>query len=217
MEKVKALREAMATGLSRGALIDERTGDAHAVEVVAAEGDRLLAVMRFDEDGDLVPFRADAKVRIELPREGSVVYVPSRVAQVRGERGTAEVELVCRDPAEDRQRRMDIRVDTECRVRVGGPDGLWEETRTVNLSAGGALVVTELHAKEGDHVDVVLELGDLVITGKAQVVRRGVKTHGVGSRTSAALKFVDLPAEVRDRLALHVLQQQAVEKLRHKR
>lgn len=216
MEKLKALHDALQAGLRRGAIIDERTGETRAVEVVAAEGEQLLALARVDEDDGLRPLTADCKVRIELPQDTSVIYVAGRISGVKNGGSTAELTLVCKDGAENRQRRMDIRVDAECRIRVGG-DGLWEDARTVNLSAGGALVVSELNAKEGDFVEVELDLGGTVVKGRAEVIRRGVKTHGVGSRTSAALRFVGLPEELRERLSIHVLRAQALEKLRHRR
>jgi hypothetical protein len=211
LDRWKALHDAIASGLTRGAIIDERTGDAHAVELVHAEGDRLLAVLPAGQR----EWAPEHKVRIELPRDQSVVYLPGRVRQHQLNGRGAEVEVTL-DAAEDRQRRMDVRVDAECRVRVGA-DGVWEETRTVNLSVGGLLVVSELEAATGEQIDLELEIEGIRIKGKAEVVRRGVKTHGVASRTSAALRFVGLSEEQRGRIALFVLHAQAVEKLRRRR
>jgi c-di-GMP-binding flagellar brake protein YcgR len=209
VEKLKVLLDAMADGLQRGALIHEKTGSTHPVEVIAAEQDRLIALVRC-RDGALELLQPDAKVRVELPQDASVVFVPGRVREMRAADGGAELEIAC-EAAESRQRRMDVRIDADCRIRLGG-NGDWEETRTVNISAGG-LLVSESHARIGEIVDIEMELEGSVFKCRAEVVRRGVKTHGAASRTSAALKFIGLPEPNRERIALFVLRSQACQKL----
>jgi len=184
LEKLKVLQEALASGLHKGALIHEKTGTTRAVDVLSAEADRLIAVARIEE-GALALFSADAKVRVELPQEAAIIHVPGRVRELRCAGELAEVEISCVAPAESRQRRMDVRIDAQCRIRLGG-DGEWDETRTVNLSAGGALVVSDTRARVGEQVDVELELEGELIRCRAEVVRRGVKTQGASPRTSAA-------------------------------
>ncbi len=204
------LQEAVRDGLRVGALIHEKTGTARAVEVLAVEDSRLLAVSRGAGD-DLELFGPSAPVRLELPREASVVSVPGRVTQARRADGVFELEISCADGAEERQRRMDVRVAAECRVHVRGSQA-WEQTRTVNISAGGALLANGGSVHAGYMIDVELDLDGETIRCQAEVVRRGVKTGGVSSRINAALRFVGLPAEQRDRIALFVLSVQASEK-----
>ena len=209
MQDLNALSEVLKSGLRRGALIHEKTGTTVPVEVVAAEERRLIAVARV-VDGEHALFKSEAKVRVELPLEQSVVFVPGRLSDFRVSGGQADVEMVC-EGAEQRQRRMDVRIDASCLIRLSGGAEV-EETRTVNLSASGALVVSESRARVGEVVDVELELAGRRIACKAEVVRRGVKTNGAPSRTSAALRFVQLDAELKEQLALHVLRAQASEK-----
>ena len=78
-------------------------------------------------------------------------------------------------------------------------------------------MVSDSRAKVGEVVDVELEVDGLPVACKAEVVRRGVKTNGAPSRTSAALRFVGLPDELRDRIALYVLREQAAEKVQRNR
>lgn len=214
MHDLKALSDALISGLRTGALIHEKTGTTLPVEVVATEGERLVALARI-AGAEHEAFRPEAKVRVELPLEGSVVFVPGRLREFRPTGETAELEMVC-DGAENRQRRMEVRIDASCRIRLAGGGDL-EETRTVNLSAGGALVVCESRARVGEVVDVELEIDGQPIACKAEVVRRGVKTNGAPSRTSAALKFVGLSAALKERIALFVLRQQASEKLQRQK
>ncbi|MGC4113914.1 MAG: PilZ domain-containing protein [Myxococcales bacterium] len=209
MPDLKALSEALQSGLKRGALIHDKTGLAIPVEVVATEEKRLIAVARV-VDGEHLQFKSDAKVRVELPQDQSVVFVPGRISEFRVSGGQAEVEMVC-EGAEQRQRRMEVRVDADCRIRLSGGAEV-EETRTVNLSVGGALVVSECQARVGEVVDVEMELEGRTIQCKAEVVRRGVKTNGAPSRTSAALKFVGFPSDLREHLSMYVLRAQASEK-----
>lgn len=209
MHDLKALSEALQSGLRRGALIHDKTGTTVPVEVVAHEAQRLIAVAKL-VDGEHAYFKNDAKVRIELPLEQAVVWVPGRVAEFRVNGSHADVELAV-EGAEHRQRRMEVRIDADCRIRLGGDQGV-EETRTVNVSVGGALVVSESRARVGEIVDVELVIGGHPVLCKAEVVRRGVKTNGAPSRTSAALKFLGLPEEIKDRLAVYVLREQASEK-----
>lgn len=209
MPDLKALSEALQSGLKRGALIHDKTGLAVPVEVVATEDKRLIAVARV-VDGEHVHFKSDAKVRVELPQDQSVVFVPGRIAEFKVNGGQADVEMVC-EGAEQRQRRMEVRVDADCRIRLSGGAEV-EETRTVNLSVGGALVVSESRARVGEVVDVEMELEGRRIACKAEVVRRGVKTNGAPSRTSAALRFVGFPADLREQLSMYVLRAQASEK-----
>jgi hypothetical protein len=213
LNDLKALHDALASGLRRGALIHEKSGVAIPVEVVAAGQARLLGVARF-ADGEHELFRGEARVRVELPLDGAVIFVPGRLREVRlkegaGE-GAAEVEMHC-DGAEHRQRRMEVRIDADCRIRLSS-GGDPEDTRTVNLSAGGALVVCDSRAREGEVVEVELLLDGQQVACRAEVVRRGVKTNGAPSRTSAALRFVGISPELRDRIALYVLREQAAEK-----
>lgn len=210
MPDLKVLCDALATGLRRGALIHEKTGTVLPVEVLAAEAPRVLGIVRV-HDGAHELFRSEARVRVELPREGSVIFVPGRLREFRANGTTAEVELDC-ERAEDRQRRMEVRIDASCRIRLQGGTGDLEETRTVNLSAGGALVVCDSRARPGELVDVELELDGRMLRCRAEVVRRGVKTNGAPSRTSAALKFVGLDEATREQIAMYVLGQQACEK-----
>lgn len=209
MPDLKALSEALQSGLKRGALIHDKTGLAVPVEVVATEDKRLIAVARV-VDGEHVHFKSDAKVRVELPQDQSVVFVPGRIAEFKVNGGQADVEMVC-EGAEQRQRRMEVRVDADCRIRLSGGAEV-EETRTVNLSVGGALVVSESRARVGEVVDLEMELEGRRIACKAEVVRRGVKTNGAPSRTSAALRFVGFPADLREQLSMYVLRAQASEK-----
>lgn len=212
---LEPLHEAIASGLRRGALIHEKTGVTRPVEVLVAEGERLVAVARIGE-GCLDVFEPPARVRVELPRETSVVYVPGQVTELRREPGGAVMEISCPKGAENRQRRMDVRLDSECRIRLRG-EGEWEETRTVNLSAGGALVVSETRARVGEVVEVELDFEGRVLCCSAEVVRRGVKANGAPSRTSAAFRFLGLSDDDRERVALFVLRAQASEKLGHRR
>jgi hypothetical protein len=214
LQKLKVLQDAIAAGLQKGALIHEKTGATHPVEVLAAEEGRLIAVVRC-LNGELEQIQTDAKVRVELPREASVILVPGRVSELRRTAEAAEVEIAC-DAAEDRQRRMDVRIDAECLIRLGGGEDV-EETRTVNISAGGAMVVSDSRARAGEMVDVELELGGELLKCRAEVVRRGVKVNGASSRTSAALKFVGLSDQDRERIALYVLGVQAKEKANRRR
>ena len=209
MPDLKALSEALQSGLKRGALIHDKTGLAIPVEVVATEEKRLIAVARV-VDGEHLHFKSDAKVRVELPQDQSVVFVPGRISEFRVSGGQADVEMLC-EGAEHRQRRMEVRVDADCRIRLSGGAEV-EETRTVNLSVGGALVVSESRARVGEVVDVEMELEGQKISCKAEVVRRGVKTNGAPSRTSAALRFVGFPADLREQLSMYVLRAQASEK-----
>ncbi len=204
---LQALREAVGNGSGVGALIHERTGIAWRAEVVAVQEARVLALTHVDgKDADLVG--RDARVRLELPREASVVCVPGRVARSRRTDDVVELEIECPDGAEDRQRRMDVRVDTGCRIHLQD-GGTWFGKRTVNVSAGGALVEDGEPTHLGDLLDVELDVDGETLRCRAEVVRRGVKTGGVSSRTNAALRFVGLSAAQRDRLALWVLTMQA--------
>ena len=213
MPDLKALCDAMANGVRRGALIHEKTGTAVAVEVVAAESPCLLGLTRFC-DGESALFGPDSRVRVELPMENAVVFVPGRVRETRPLGHQVEVELLC-EGAQLRQRRMEVRIDADCLIRLSGEGP--EETRTVNLSAGGALVVSESRARVGEVVEVELSIDGCPVSCRAEVVRRGVKTNGAPARTSAALRFVGLPEELKDRIALYVLRAQAGEKAgRHK-
>jgi hypothetical protein len=215
---LKVLHDALAWGLSRGALIHEKTGTLFPVEVLGVQAQELIAVAQMPpREVDLLS--PPAKIRIELPRDSSVIYVPGRISVVRRNKHVAELEILCADGAEDRARRMDVRIDTECRLRIGMGTAAeqWEETRTVNLAAGGALVVSESRAKIGETVEVQLELGGEVIHCKAEVLRRGVKVNGACPRTSAALKFIGLDDALRDKIALHVLGVHARDKVSRNR
>ncbi|MBI5546845.1 MAG: PilZ domain-containing protein [Deltaproteobacteria bacterium] len=215
MRDLKALSDALAAGVRRGALIHEKTGTTVQMEVVVAEQLRLIGVAA-PRNGEHELFRADAKVRVELPLDTAVIYVPGRLQDFRPlATGGADVEVLC-DGAEVRQRRMEVRIDADCLIRLSD-GGEVEETRTVNLSAGGALVVSESRARVGQIVEVELAIDGQPVHCRAEVVRRGVKTNGAPSRTSAALRFVGLSDELKERIALHVLRQQAGEKAsRHK-
>jgi c-di-GMP-binding flagellar brake protein YcgR len=208
--KLQALQEALKDGPRVGALIHDKTAVTRHVEVLAVEEGRLLAVARLGgDDADL--FRPDARVRLELPKETSVVYVPGRVTQRRQGDGVVELEIDCPEGAEDRQRRMDVRVSAECRIRVGGSEA-WEETRTINVSAGGTLIAQGGTTHAGDLVEVELDLDGETILCQAEVVRRGVKADGISSRTNAAVRFIGLSEAQRHRIALYVLSVQASEK-----
>lgn len=208
---LQALQAAVSDGSGVGALIHEKTGIALRTEVLAVEEARVLAVARVGAvDAGL--FGRDARVRLEMPRETSVVLVSGRVTRSLAGDGLVELEIDCPEGAEDRQRRMDVRVDAECRIRVCD-GGTWLGKRTVNVSAGGALVADGDPAHPGDLVDVELDVGGGTIRCRAEVVRRGVKTGGVSSRTNAALRFLGLRAEERERIALYVLSVQAREKV----
>jgi len=208
--KLQALEEALAHGSRVGALVHEKTGIACRSELLAVEDARVLAVASADGES-VVLFVHGARVRLELPREASVVCAPGRVERCERRGDVVELEIDCPDGAEARQRRMDVRVDAECLIRL--LDGAeWLHRRTVNVSAGGALVADGDPAHPGDLVDVELDLGGETVRCRAEVVRRGVKTGGVSSRTNAALRFVDLPSAARDRLAVWVLAAQAREK-----
>lgn len=207
---LEALQQAIGDGLRTGALVHDRTGTARRVEIVSLEGARLLAVAEArGDDGDL--FSPETRVRVELPRESSVVHVPGRVAASRRRDGSVELEIDCPEGAEDRQRRMDARVAASCRVRVA-EGGQWFETRSVNVSAGGVLLADGGPVHLGDVVEVEMDLPGGALRGSAEVVRRAVKVGGMSSRTNAALRFVGLAAAERERLALHVLSVQAGEK-----
>lgn len=207
---LEALRRVIGEGPRTGALIHDRTGTARRVEIVSLEGDRLLAVAEL-RDGDGHLFHPDARVRVELPKESSVVHVPGRVAESRRRDGQLELEIDCPEGAEDRQRRMDARVVASCRVRVAERDQGFE-TRTVNVSAGGVLIADGGPLHIGDLVDVEMDLPGGALRGAAEVVRRAVKVGGMSSRTNAALRFRGLASADRERLALHVLAVQAGEK-----
>ncbi len=208
---LQALRDAVRGGTGFGALIHERTGAARRVEVLAVDGERVLAVARAGEQ-DARLFGREARVRLELPREGSVVRVPGSVARCLPGTDGLELEIDCPDGAEERQRRMDARVDAQCRIRLHDGEA-WLERRTVNVSAGGALVSDGEPTHPGDLVDVELDLDGETIRCRAEVVRRGVKTGGVTSRTNAALRFLDLQPAARDRIGVCVLSLQAREKV----
>jgi hypothetical protein len=210
--KLQALHDAVSRGVKVGALIHDRTGVARPVEVVAVGEAGLMAVARVGKDQeDAALFGPNARVRVELPQETSVVHVPGRVAESRRVNGAVELEIECLQGAEDRQRRMNVRVTTPCRIRLRGGEE-WDETRTVNISAGGALVANGGSARAGDVVEVEMDLMGEAIRCRAEVVRRGVKTNGVSSRTNATIRFLDMPPDQRDRIALHVLSTQAGEK-----
>lgn len=207
-----ALREAIRHGSGVGAIVHVRTGAAWRSEVLAVEDARVLVMSSGDGDGEgVVLFARGARVRIELPRETSVVCAAGRVAQCRRSGDLFEMEIECPDGAEDRPRRMDVRVDAECLIRLLD-GGEWLHRRTVNVSAGGALVADGDPVHPGDLVDVELDLGGETIRCRAEVVRRGVKTKGVTSRTNAAIRFLGLPPVERDRIAVRVLSLQAREK-----
>jgi len=169
------LHKAVNDDLKVGALIHQKTGVARRVEILAVEDSRLLAVSRVGEE-EAKFFGPNAAVRLELPKESSVVCIPGRVTQSRQVDGVLELEISCPEGAEERQRRMDARVAVECRVRIRS-DETWQ-TRTVNVSAGGALLANggSLHA--GQVVEVELDLDGETIGCQAEVVRRGVKTIG---------------------------------------
>ncbi len=82
----------------------------------------------------------------------------------------------------------------------------------MSVSAGGALVADGDPVHPGGLVDVELDLDGDTIRCRAEAVRRGMKTGGVTSRTSAALRFIGLPAAQRDRIAVYVLSAQARQK-----
>ena len=208
---LQALRNAVRDGTGFGALIHERTGAARRVEVIAVDGQRVLAVARTGEQ-DAKLFGREARVRLELPREGSVVQAPGNVARCLPGTEGLELEIDCPDGAEERQRRMDVRVDAVCRIRLRDGEN-WMERRTVNVSAGGALVSDGDPTHPGDVLDVELDLDGETLRCRAEVVRRGVKTGGVTSRTNAALRFLDLPSASRDRIGVYVLSLQAREKV----
>jgi len=208
--KLEALEDALRHGSRVGAIVHERTGTAWRSEVLAVEDARVLAVASGD-GRSVVLFVRGERVRLEVPRETSVVCAPGRVARCERSGDVVELEIDCPDGAEDRQRRMDVRVDAECLVRLLD-GGEWLHRRTVNVSAGGALVADGDPAHPGDLVEVELDLDGEAVRCRAEVVRRGVKTGGVSSRTNAALRFVDLPAAARDRLAVWVLSAQARER-----
>lgn len=217
MAKLDILHEALRQGLQRGALIHEKTGAAQPVEVVAAEGERLLAIVQCTEAG-LERLHPNARVRVELPRESAVVWIQGRVRECRAERACelVEVDIDCLN-AELRQRRMDVRIASSCRIRIGGEGGTWDETRTLNISSGGALVVCESRASVGERVEVEFELDGEPIRCAAEVLRRGVKIHGALSRTNAALKFIGLTAAQRERIQLFVLREQALSRVERHR
>ncbi len=211
---LNVLHDALAKGLVKGALIHEKTGTTFPVEVLGAQAKELLAVAKAPSHG-VELLNPPAKVRIELPRDSSVIYVPGRISVARHGNSHAELEILCADGAEDRARRMDARIDVECRIWLGtGPeDKDFEETRTLNLSAGGALIVSESRARVGQIVEVELELEGEIVHCKAEVMRRGVKVNGAAHRDGAALKFLGLSERLRDKVALHVLETHAREKL----
>jgi hypothetical protein len=207
---LQALRDAVREGTNLGALVHEKSGVALAAEVVAVEDVRVLAVARV-EGADGRRFCPKERVRLELPREASVVCAWGCVARSAWGDGVMELEIDCPDGAEDRQRRMDVRADVECLVRFV-EDGEWLSKRTANLSAGGALVADGDPAHPGDLLDVELHLDGETVRCRAEVVRRGVKTGGVSSRTNAAIRFLGLSPATRERLAVWVLSAQAREK-----
>lgn len=217
MAKLDILQEALFQGLQRGALIHEKTGTTQPVEVVMAEEDRLLAIVQCTEAG-LELLHPGAKVRVEIPRENAVIWIQGRVRECRAERACelVEVDIDCLN-AELRQRRMDVRIASSCRIRIGGEDGAWDETRTLNISSGGALVVCESRAGVGARVEVEFELDGEPIRCEAEVLRRGVKIHGSLSRANAALKFIDLTEAQREKIQLFVLREQALAKLDRRR
>lgn len=214
---LKVVNEALDEGLHCGALIHEKSGTALHVEVITAEADRLLAIVQC-QDCDLERFRPGVKVRVELPRETSVVWVQGKVLESRAEEACELVELdIACQTAEVRQRRMDVRIESECRLRVSGSGGEWTETRSLNISAGGALIVSESDAKVGERVDVEFELDGEMFRCQAEVVRRGVKVNGAISRSNAALKFIGIGEKDRERLKLFVLGEQAKNKMDRRR
>ncbi len=217
MAKLDIIQEALGAGVQRGALIHEKTGITQPVEVVMAEDDRLLAIVQCTESG-LERLHPSAKVRVEIPRDNAVILIQGRVRECRAERACelVEVDLDCLN-ADLRQRRMDVRIASSCRIRIGGEDGAWDETRTLNISAGGALVVCESRAAVGERVEVEFELDGEIIRCSAEVLRRGVKIHGAHSRTNAALKFIGLSEAQREKIQLFVLREQAIAKLERHR
>ena len=214
---LNVVHQALNEGLHKGALIHEKSGTALPVEVITAEADRLLAIVQCQES-DLERLHPGVKVRVELPRESSVVWVQGKVIESRAETSCelVELDILC-TCAEVRQRRMDVRIESECRVRIAGSQGGWEDTRSLNVSAGGALVVSESAAKVGERVDVEFELGGELFRCQAEVVRRGVKVNGAVSRTNAALKFLGLTEEQSAKIRLFVLGEQARNKADRRR
>ncbi|MDR0965922.1 MAG: PilZ domain-containing protein [Myxococcales bacterium] len=223
MAKLDILKEALEHGpgqaLQRGALIHEKTGTTLPVEVVMTEGERLIALVVCAQ-GDLERLHPNAKVRVELPRDNAVIWIKGQVRECRAERALelVEVDMDCLT-AERRARRMDVRLASRCRILVGGADGngRWDETRTLNISSEGVLVVSESRANVGERVEVEFELGGEALRCQAEVLRRGVKIHGALSRTNAALKLLDLSPAQRDTIQLFVLREQAAAKLDRRR
>lgn len=208
--KLQLLADAVESGLRVGALVHERSGSSCRIEVVTVDDETLLGLATPEEGGRKL-FVRDAQVHLELPQGGSIVFVPGRIADARPASAGLEVEVVCPNGAETRPRRADARVSAECRLRFH--DGAsWEETRSLNLSAGGLLVANGFGAHAGDFVDLELELDGKPIRCQAEVLRRGVKSGGMSSRVNAALRFVGLPEAERQRIALFVLSVQAKEK-----
>jgi len=208
--KLQVVKDAMEGGLRVGALVHEKTGTVCRVEVVTVDGDRLLAVAEAD-DKERKLFVAGARVRVELPRVGTIVHAAGEVAEVRPAAKGLEIELVCPNGADERQRRAAARVSAECRLRMQA-GGTWQETATVNVSAGGVLVAKGGSCQVGDLIDVEIDLEEGVIRCQAEVLRRGVKSGGFTSRVNAALRFVGLSDADREWIALYVLAVQAKEK-----
>lgn len=217
MAKLDIVQEALLQGLQRGALIHEKTGTTQPVEVVMAEDERLLAIVQCTE-AELECLHPNARVRVELPKENAVIWIQGRVRECRAERACelVEVDIDCLN-AELRQRRMNVRIASSCRIRIAGEGGSWDETRTLNISSGGALIVCESRAGVGERVEVEFELDGAPIRCEAEVLRRGVKVHGALSRTSAALKFIGLSEAQSEKIQLFVLREQALAKLDRRR
>lgn len=104
-----------------------------------------------------------------------------------------------RDPTEG-ERREFVRTLVEVEISLtphGQPTGPFGHA-SIDLSASGLRVVTELPARNGDLVDLVLRSGGAGpdITAMARVVRRLPSKHG----TELAVEFVELNSADEDRM-----------------
>lgn len=176
--------------------------------VVVAAPTRKGAVLRLSE-GD--------KVRVQMPQRDAVYSFDAAVEAVIV---YPFPMLQLTKPAEitREQRRRYARVDASLPARYGSRDHR-EGARlvpykgtTMNVSGGGALIVTWQCSKDldvGSQVDVELELPDCKISAKGVVVRISTECGQAGESQRIAIEFKEIDERQRDMLVRYVLQRQS--------
>jgi c-di-GMP-binding flagellar brake protein YcgR len=207
-------------------------------------GQQVLLDIGGERATDLVPTRvyaSDAReVKYESPRraEDAVVFRPGITMTVRYLQGSEmgifrttieEMEtapdgrrvLVAPQPDKVRwttdipepQKRQFSRLDVELEVKYAVQGGDFGEALAVELSGGGLILELTRAVPDGTALEVDFRLGDASIRANGEVVRTIPANN---ERFHVAVRFLDLDSSDEDAIAHYILEQQRIQRRKHR-